>query len=179
MRDMLPIKVKIGSRPNGHADHPDWTRLQIVKSSGLGTMYKPDLMGGWKYDKTCGHADDTPESPAGVQYGMLTVSPEFAYEAISVFPDKVSIMTEAEAEDFWDNKAMAYISENKTDSNELVSLKSEYDIRKILGQNTADLEAKMSKAIDPRDDAPGLKKRKNKKWSDAKANYGVSVQKRA
>ena len=32
MQHLVPIKVKIGLRPNGHADHPDWTLGFMIKA---------------------------------------------------------------------------------------------------------------------------------------------------
>jgi hypothetical protein len=177
MKELVPIKVKIGLRPNGHADHPDWTKLQIVQDSGLGTAYKPDPMGGWKYDKTCGHKEESTDSPYGMQWGMLLVDPIFAQQAVETFPEIVTIMTEEEAETFWNSKACAHISENKSQADVLMALKAEHDLKVILGEDTIQLETKIRKAIDPNDPESGIKKNKNKFWKDAKKNFGVTIKK--
>lgn len=176
MTNLTPIKVKIGLRSNGHADHPDWTKLQIVKDSGLGENYKGGV-GGWFYDKTSGHQDDTLGSPLGFQWGMLFVFPEFATQALVEFPDIVFELTEAEAQDFYDNKAMVKMPQNKINTDELVGLKAEKDLKVGLSQDTTDIDARILKALDPNDDTPGVIKTKNKTFTDMKSNYGINIQK--
>ena len=35
MQHCCAIKVKIGLRPNGHADHPDWTSMPLAGPVGI------------------------------------------------------------------------------------------------------------------------------------------------
>lgn len=171
----MAIKVKIGLKPNNHHDYPDWTRLNVVKQSGQGHMYKQDLMGGWKYDKVCGHCEEGENSPCGMQWGMLVTSPEYAMEATSVFPDKVFKMSEKEAEKFWNEHAYVRVPENKPDINVLNSLKIEFDLKQAIGENVDELKKKIKKALDPNDNEPGLSKVKNKYWKDALKYYGIKI----
>lgn len=176
-KSIVPIKVKIGLRPNGHADHPAWNTLPLAQTSTPEETIKSHMFcGGWKYDKTSGHQEESADSPVGMQWGMLCVTQQFADEAVARFPGIVTIMTETEATDFWDNKAHAHIPENQTDEKSLNALNIEYQLKEKLGQNLVTLRAKIARALDPLDNEPGLKKNKIKKWVDAKINMGFNVQ---
>ena len=130
-KKLVPIKVKIGLRANGHADHPDWYRVPCYASKGA----KVCMPYSWHYDKSSGHAEDTPDSPFGQQFGMLLVTREFADQAKVEFPDLITEMTEAEAKDFWDNKAHAHVPENKVNSEELVGLQTELALHREMGSD--------------------------------------------
>lgn len=176
---LVPIKVKIGLRPNGQADHPDWTQLPMVQASGLGHNYKPGKRGGgWHYDK-CGHQKSLPDSPYGVQYGMLLVAEEFAQEAAQHMPDIVTIMTETEAEEFYETKVTADLSEYRRDVDTLAGLKTELELLEAIGEGTSqrvtDLKAKIGKAIDPDDPEPGIARVARKTWTGFKAELNVTT----
>ncbi len=102
--DVAAIRVKIGLRPNGHADHPNWKLLPSAASG------KPEdqMFFGWKYDKQCGHKDETLGSPFGQQFGMMLCTPQLADEAIATFPAATTRLTEAQCEAFCDNKTHAH-----------------------------------------------------------------------
>jgi len=169
--ELVPIKVKIGLRSNGHADHPDWYKLPLSA-----TMEPATQMGsGWHYDKSCGHKEEGGDSPVGMQWGLLFVTPLFAREAKEVFPELVTELTEAEAKDFWENRCTIGMSENKTDVNILQALQIELALKKGLNQDVTALEAKISKALDPNDIEPGVKKNKQKSFDDAKVELGFTV----
>lgn len=169
--DLVPIKVKIGLRPNRHADHPDWHKLPLAATEEPATH----MFFGWKYDKTSGHQESSPDSPVGMQWGMVFVTPQFANEAKEVFPDLITELTEAEAKDFWDNRAYAHVPENKTDVTILQAYQTELALRKELGQDVTELKTKIIKALDPNDIEPGLKKEQLKKFVDAKLKLDITV----
>lgn len=180
---VVPLKVKIGLRPNGHADHPDWHKLPMVavmsREAGEDVIRSHNaFLGGWKYDKTSGHADDTTDSPMGQQWGMLFVSEQFSAEAeahAEIGP-LVERMTEAEAIDFWDNKAHAHLDEFRRDTELLNGLKVELDLLEAVGGQAAritGLKAKIKKAIDPDDPEPGLKRNMEKRWALKSPTSGV------
>lgn len=177
----VPLKVKIGLRPNGHADHPDWTKLPLAQEPGPGdaeAKVRAHQVVKWKYDKTSGHEDDTPDSPRGMQWGMMCVSEQFASEAETMFPALVTRMTETEAEDFWDNKAHAHIDEFRRDTELLSSLKMELDLSVAVGEPQARINAlktKIRNAIDPDHAELGLKRNELKRWATAKGVLGITV----
>lgn len=173
MKDLVPIKVKIGLRPNSHADHPDWMKLPLASKEDPGSH----MFFGWKYDKTSGHKEETAASPYGMQWGMVFVTPQFAKEAKETFPDLVTELTEEEAEEFYDTNVTAHIPENKADVNTLQALQAELALRKELDQaeEVTALKIKIKKALDPNDAEPGLRKVKDKKFSDAKTHFGFRI----
>ncbi len=169
---LVPIKVKIGLRSNNHADHPDWYQLPLAAIAEPATH----MFYGWKYDKTSGHQESSPDSPIGMQWGMVFVTPQFAKEAMSVFPDLVTEMTEAEAEDFWNTKAYVDVPENKTDTNLLQALQVEADLRKAVGMELGiALSVKIQNALDPIHSEPGIRKNKEKLFVDAKVHLDLEV----
>lgn len=175
--ELVPIKVKIGLRANGHADHPLWTLLPMITKEKDAKQYMPH---GWVYDKSCGHAESRMEgnawdSPIGMQWGCLLVTEAFAVEAIATFPTLITRLTEAEFEDFYDNKAMAHMSENSYNLQELEGLKLEYDLRMVNAGNVTVLKSKIAKAVDPTDLTPGIIKNTGRKWADKKAAIDVTI----
>ena len=169
--NLVPIKVKIGLRPNGHADHPDWYKLPLAKNIEPATQ----MSSGWHYDKTSGHKESSLNSPFGMQWGLLFVTPLFAKEAKEVFPDLITELTEIEAKDFWNNKCTAHIPENKIDVNILQAFQVELSLRKELNQDVIELKTKIIKALDPNDSEPGIKKNKQKMFKDAKQVLDITV----
>lgn len=170
--DLIPIKVKIGLRPNGHADHPEWTKLPMINSDSEVRQYAPL---GWMYDSEYGHADSIGDSPIGMQWGCLLVTRAFADEAITTFPLLITELTEAEFENFHDNRITAHLPDVKYDMNTLKGLKLEHDLLAINGADTAEIKAKIAKAIDKNDIAPGIKTDKSKKWADLKSAKGIVI----
>jgi hypothetical protein len=173
-REGVAIKVKIGLKPNGRGDmwhdYPDWDKLPLAATE----PHQSHQIVKWRYDK-CGHCEDTSESPVGIQYGMMIVTEQFANEAVAMFSDLVTVMTEAEAKEFWERKAHAHIPENKTNSRALTDYYSELQLRKALGQDTAALEEKITNALDPDSSEAGLVKDKEKKFADAKVSLGFTI----
>lgn len=170
---VVPIKVKIGLKEDGHADYPDWYKLPLAQNETPAS----NMFFGWKYDKTCGHKEGGIDSPYGMQWGMVLVSGQFAIQAVATFPDLVTILTEAEAAEFWDNKVTAHIPEVKHDNNVLQALQVELSLKESLGQDTNDLKIKIGKALDPDDIEVGIKRNKEKKFADAKIHLGFSIDK--
>jgi len=173
MQTLVPLKVKIGLRANGHADHPDWQKLPLA----LEEDPADHMVISWKYDNTSGHKEETPDSPYGMQWGMIMTTEKFAKEAVATFPELVTVMTEVEAKAFWEDKHTVDMAENKTNNEVLTALKNELDLKKELAQDTTELKAKIAKAIDPNDTEPGIRKRPDKTWTDAKSNLGVEIKK--
>ncbi|MBT6504446.1 MAG: hypothetical protein HOK67_31625 [Deltaproteobacteria bacterium] len=176
-REGVGIKVKIGLRANGHADHPNWGLLPMVKG---GTTPESQQIVKWKYDKTSGHDDDNgDDSPVGMQWGMMIVTEQFANEAVATFPPGiVTIMTEAEAEAFWDDKAHTHVSENQMNSQLLSDLNTELQLHINAGSPPSTINAlkvKAKKALNPNDKEPGIKKHKHKKLADAKGHFGFTI----
>lgn len=173
--ELIPLKVKIGLRPNGHADHPDWKKLPLAQGGNAQERIDQHMIVSWRYDKTSGHQEDTPDSPVGMQWGMILVTEQFAVEAATVFPDLITRMTEAEAKDFWENKAHAHLSEYKHDTLTLQGLVAERDLSVTRGRPTEELDKRIDKALNPDDPTPGVKRVPDKFWAAAKVHLGFTT----
>jgi hypothetical protein len=177
MNNLVPIKVKIGLRENGHADHPQWTKLPRVKSDEAVREFAPF---GWMYDKNSGHQEartenDEWDSPVGQQWGCLLVTRKFADEALAVFPDIITEITEAEFGGFYDTKSRAHIPEFDYDNDALQSLQLEKSLKEGLGQDIIEVDSRIVKAIDPEDETKGIKRNKEKTYAQFKANKGLTI----
>lgn len=174
MADVIPVKIVVGLRANGDADHPDFNLCPSRPTQG-----DIERHGGFVYDKTSLHRTDTPESPYGTQLAMILLDPALAKEVINTFPTVASEMTELEAKDFWDNKAYAHVMPYKLFPDALTALNAEMEILNTIGAPQAAkdaLAARMVKALDP-DDVTELGKTAYplKTWDGMKAHTGRVV----
>lgn len=170
----VPIKVSIGLRPNGHADHPNWDLLPLA----AGGRPVDHMAGGWIYSK-CGHEKSEPDSPIGHQFGLLFVSEQFADEASVTFPGIVTEITEQEAEEFIEAKCTAHLPDDETDAEALQCLVSERYLLAALGEDTTDIDTRIRRALDPDDPAPGKRRSKHKRYVAIKESRGLVISKRA
>ena len=183
MVQAVPIKVLIGLRSNGEADHPDWTQLPLQAQDG--ERHESHQIVKWAYDKTSGHDTATVDSPRGQQYGMLLVTQTFADQAVVMFPALVTVMTEIEAKDFWENKAHSHLPDEKRNADELSALHAEFILVRDLAvefpgntklQNRlVTLKTSLQKALDPDDSTPGVRKNLMRRWADAKVALGITI----
>lgn len=183
MVELVALKVKIGLKSvapvRGNklqitADYPDFNLLPIVAASGLDWAHYVDLYGGWHYDKTSGHAEETADSSAGQQWGMLLMPEQFADEAEAAFPKLCAKMTQADAVDFFDNKAHAH-ERDQRDVGVIESLKAERDLLVARGGDTTAIDAKIERALDPDDNEPGVRRNYNKTFAEYSARRGVTI----
>ena len=169
--DLVPIKVKIGLKSNGHALYPDFNTLPIVIASGLDWAiyidrnYKP----AWLYD-CCGHQEEEPGSPLGTQFGMILVPAAFAAEAVAAFPATVSQLSEAEATTFYDTKHAKEFDEEILDEVVLSAIKAKKEFVPPIP-----LTAQQNKALDPTDDTPGVRPNQDKTFVGFKSRRGITI----
>jgi hypothetical protein len=172
-RELTPLKVVIRLNSNGQAKYPNFNILSSVMNSDMDWSRYVDAYGlGWHYDKTCGHKEDSVDSPIGTQIGILVVPEEFANEAVAEFPDDCSIIKETELEDFYNNKAHIYEPDEIFNMNVLegIQMKKSLDIP---------LTAQQLDAINPDKDTPGICKNKNRYWADYKIVTNVTIKEEA
>lgn len=174
IKQLVPIRIKIGLRDNGHADHPDWNKLPMINDD---SDMKKECPTGWLYDKTSGHQEESIDSPRGMQWGYLLCSQQFAVEAMSTYPALVIQLTETEFEDCFNNKVMSHLPEKKYDLDVLKGLKLELDLKKQLKQNVNELQIQIEKALDENNDEKGIKKNKDRYWVDYKVKKGFEIKK--
>ncbi len=130
---------------------------------------------GWHYDKTAGHKESGPDSPQGMQWGMLLVSRQLADEAIAKWPELITELSDGEAESFYNERASAHIPEDKTDHAALQGLKAERDLLIDLGRSTTEVDSRIGKALDPLDATqPGKRRNLGSNWTRFKSDKGVS-----
>ena len=166
--ELKTIKVKIKLKDDGSAKYPTFNDLKSVQTSRMDWSKYVDVYGlGWQYDKTSGHTEDTAESPRGQQFGMLIVPEDFANEAVAMFEECVAI-EEAEAKDFYENKAVINQPDEIIDEKILTGIKLKQD----LGQT---LTAEQVNALDPTKEEKGITLNKDKKWSEFKLKKGVTI----
>lgn len=176
----VAIKVKIGLKPNGYADYPDWTTMPLA-SGGSNMAAREALVRAhqivrWVYDQ-CGHEEELPDSPRGMQWGMMIVTQQFADEAKAIWPDRIIVLTEAEAQDFWENRCHQHLPALRVDNDILSGLKTMRDLYVARGNALAitALDARIDKALDPDDPEPGVAREPRKRWATAKTAMGFSV----
>lgn len=164
--DLVPIKVKIGLKENGQAKYPDFN--QLAATGGVDWSFYIDANGsGWLYD-CCGHKEAEANSPMGQQWGMILVPQAFADEAIATFPDEVMKLTEEECENFYNDKHARDLPDEDIDNNILEGIKLKQDLQQPL-------TAQQTKALDPDDDTPGVRKNKRKLWTDYKTLTSIKI----
>src|SRR3990167_5401384 len=137
---VVPIRVKIGLRPNGHADHPAWELLPLISAQVsasasrelIDAEVRKHVVGSWHYDKSSGHQVDTLDSPRGMQWGMFLASKAFADEAVATFPALITILTQTERQAFWDTKSYAHMADEEFSVETLQGLKLYRDLLKDL-----------------------------------------------
>ena len=181
MAEGVAILVTIGKKPEGGALYPNWLDLPLA-SSGIGDtekriLSKAEQIHGWIYDKESGHDDDTPGSPRGTQQGILIVTKKFADQAVAMYggpPHNVRILTEAEAENFWDTKGMAHVQTEKIDIEALQALEIKRNLTVALGRSTTELDLIISNALDPDNKEAGVRKNHKKAYQDAKIRMNLT-----
>lgn len=169
MRDLVPIKVKIGLKENGHAKYPDFNQLDCVMDSELDWAFYINIQGmGWHYDKQCGHKEEDSTSPFGMQWGVLIIPKIFADEAIAMFPDVVTKLTEAKLTSFYNDRAHAHEPDEEINKGILQDIKAKQDLG-------LPLTPEQENALDPTTETRGIRKNKKKKWSDYKKLKGIKI----
>ncbi len=177
-RDLVALKIIVGLEPGtGHAQYPNFNLVSSAIRKGMDWSKYVDVHGGgMHYDKTCGHKDDSVESPYGQQICCMCVPQDFATEALSLFSTVVTAMTPAEFETFHDVKAHAHEPDEKVDSATLNGLSSQRALMMAVAQDTTALDTKIVNALDPNDEnEAGVVKNVRKKWSDVQTKEGITL----
>jgi len=174
--ELTAIKVKIGTRENGEADHPDFNSLQIVKDSKMDWAYYIGKFGSdWIYDKKCGHKESDAESPKGIQWGCLCIPDEFAKQAVAAMPDIIEIIDESTLEIFHNERCTHDLARTTVDEKILNNIKLEFDYKKAVGSDVSTIQTRMDKALDPSNREPGVKLNRMKKWKDRKVVQDITI----
>jgi hypothetical protein len=166
---LVPLKVEIGLKTNGHAKYPNFNLLQVVKDSGLDWCVYVDTYGtGWMYDNTSGHKDGNGHSSLGKQWGMLLVPQTFADQAILSFSSECTKLTDTEAGIFYESYVTVYNDSEIISSNILTDIKAKQDLGK-------ELTPEQIKALDPNDPTPGICNNPLKTWIGMKNKKSITI----
>ena len=173
-RNLTALKVKIGLTQDGRADNPDFNQLPVVQAANIDWSIYVDRFGeGWQYDQVSGHRDDDLDSPWGQQWGMLLVPQQFVTEAVAAFPTLCASMTEAECQDFWDNRAHVRELTVLRDAEVLRAIADLGSIQ-LTGTVKSEISTDTSEALDPNHIKSGLRKNHDRFWADHKVKRGVN-----
>jgi len=188
MTHLVPIKVKIGLRGDGHADHPPFNALSERVRSGMDWSHYIDTLAseGWFYDKKCGHSDtdvhndevpnghEHENNEIGCQFGCLLVPEAFALAAVSKFggsPYFIEIISEASFESFYDERAHAHEDEEVVDTIALEKIKARIDA----GDNSQSMKNKQANALNRDHPEKGVKKNHRKGYANYKTHRGIEI----
>lgn len=186
MRDLVPLRVKIGLKPNGQALYPTFNSLPSVQTSGMDWSKYIDVEGeGWIYDKKSGHDDDDDDSPRGQQWAVLLIPKPFADEAVAAFPNDCKKVTEAQLQAFYDDRALFKAQDVERDEIVLTELLADWNLVKEmlvefpgnakLEESKQSLKVQLKKALDPDDEHPGVKKNWRRRWADYKIRKKINI----
>jgi hypothetical protein len=123
---------------------------------------------GWAYDVTTGHREESADSPVGIWLGMLMVPTLFATQAAAAFEDKCSILTDAEAKTFYEEKVSVYQDSEIVNHEILLAIKTKQDMGKSL-------TTEQTNALDPAHPQPGIRNNPVKTWAGIKAVNNITV----
>lgn len=165
---VLPLKVKIGLKSGNQHAFPDFNKIEGRFRDNMDWSHYIDKFGGWNYDQTSGHADHSTHSPRDEWLSMFLVPLNFANEAVRLFPSQCSILTETEAEDFYNNFAHVRDPEIHEDVSVLQALAAKKQLGMELDQG--DLNA-----LDENYPQPGRRVNKRKTWVGFKQAEGITI----
>lgn len=168
-RQLRFIKIKIGLTP-----HPKGVSHAYPPFNDIAPIYRDDMDWsaffdakgtGWHYDKVEGHGlGDEPD----YWYGIVGVPQTFADQAAAMFPEDVTVLTEAEVEEFYDNRAHVNDEDEIQDAEVLSAIAT----KKQLGLK---LSPGDREALDPDSDVRGIRKNWRKRWARYKAKTDTEV----
>lgn len=154
---LVPLKIKICNSPAKSAIFPDWSKIDPLLMHNMPAEEYFDRIGfGAQYNRSGEKTD----------LYMVFVEKPFAEEAVKLFPDLVWILSEAECEDYWDNKA--HVKDiDYVDNEALESIR----LKKELNQPTPE----EADALNPLKPHRGIRKNWNKTWKDFKQKYKIKL----
>lgn len=184
MTELVSLQVKIGLGPGTrgvrHA-YPDFNKIDKSVRQSMDWSAYIDQFDGWHYDSVSGHVDDDPanDSPRGTWLGMLLVPEEFANQAVALFPSQCKILTDAQAERFYEDRVTVGQQGYIEDVEALQALAARLTIEEKLNITpTAEEVQRRKDMLDPNKKQRGIMKNEMKKWSDYKAKRGVTIKNR-
>ena len=175
MENKVPLRVKIGLRSSGEADHPNWFSLPSVPP-GTGNVEK-FLEIEWLYDKTSGHAVDSLGSPIGSQLGVVLMIPTFAREALDTLPARfnATVLTEPQLTNFYRDKVVLHLPTDIVSVDALTGLNAELNLRLDAGLSVVELRERIARALDRTNPENGVRENRRKVWTVYKNDRGILI----
>lgn len=158
---LVPIKVKVFKTKDG-LKYPDFSILKSVDANNSNNI-------------TRGIHGEQIKTDENYKYAIKFCIPEFADEAIKMFPDRVTKMTDEEAKNFWENNVKSEEPEKIYNNDVLSNLKIERDLLVSTNKDTTEIDAKITKALNPDDDEPGIISNKEKSWDLKKIKDNIEI----
>lgn len=171
--DLLPIRVTLRQRANGHLDWPDFNRLPAEVRRGLEWSRFIDRYGiGWHYD----HVENIGRG-AEHDTACTLVPAEFAEAAAAMFPDQVTIIDEAQFETFYNERAHVHEETEILDRDVLQAILARVQLeeKQIAPPPSAEILALRQQALDPDSPRRGIRRNRRRYWVDAKSLLGVTL----
>ncbi len=172
--NLVPISVKLYRRNNGEAAWPNFNIISLALRENKPWSIFIDSNGiGWFYDKVNNLG-------TGAKHGTAcTLVPEaFANAAVDNFPLLVSILTEAEFETFYEEKAALNMPTEYLDTEVLQGIVARVALEDagLAPPPSQEIHDARAKCLDPSEtDYRGIRKNNRKKWTDAKVAMSATV----
>jgi len=176
--ELVPIKIYIapGMTPQG-AKQMAYPNLNDLKPELRGHMdwcYFVDSFGiGLMYDKidNLGNGQDH-------EYAYTCVPEPFARAAVATFPDQVTIVSEKEMEDFYNNKSRCFMETEVLDRDALQTIAARVQLEKdgIAPLPSKEIQELRRQCLDPEcQHRPGIRKNLRKTWKLFKESTKVTI----
>lgn len=180
--ELVPLKIKTtkwtehtkdnsGDHYPGEIRYPDFNQISADKRQHMDWSQFIANFGEMVTDRVSGHDQEDAESPRGVWWIMCLVPEDFALEAESLFPQLVEIVSQADAQTFYETRATINEPDEKVDVEVLQAIKLKQDLN-------IPLTATDNDAINPDKETPGVVKNKRKKMADYIATKGITIKDR-
>ena len=172
--NLVPIKVILKRRANGEADWPDFNVIEASKRDNKPWSKFIDSGGtSWLYDKI-----DNLGTGAANGTACTLIPEDFADAAVEAYPATVSIMSEADFETFYEERAVVRMPTEFLDTEVLQGIVARKQLEDLgeAPEPSAEIVAARAKCLDPTEqNYRGIRKNLRKKWADAKTDMNVSI----
>ena len=164
--ELVPIKVRIdrkSAKSGAINDYPKFNQINSDIRKGMDwSSYLDEYGSGMIYGTEV-------EGNEEKQYCIMCVPEDFAAEALKLFGDKVEEIDESTLDTWYDAKGPGRNqSEELVNTDALTAIR----VREELGEDVSALKAR---ALDPKDDTPGISENPNKTWTRKKAELRIEI----
>jgi hypothetical protein len=133
--ELVALRIKIGRKlvdtGSGKRQmqnaYPDFNSLPEAVRDSMDWSYFVDKYTAWQYDKQSGFGEVDAYNPdPDMQFGVFCVPKDFADAALEAFPKQIKQLSEAELEDFYDNRAHVHEHEYSYNESVLNGIRARY-----------------------------------------------------